>query len=655
MAANPFRKIIRRSARLAAFDAARAGALVHESDAFSSQFDLIKREGHRRPPPVFGAPTLVWHVGVWPSLTNDPQHAEITVDFGPIGNGRNARSLFDEAVAQQRERQKRFIDLLNEVVASLQARGRASRKRESFNWVDDHGTNSTSAIYDQSVGFTLWWGDDGPIAGRDPGRDALRVRVHVEANTDFYTCSFFVDAGKPWGTTPVYGAADPGFTGARRARIFSAISAARSLAERRLSGDAVDMDLAPEAGVSPAEARDLLKAADYLYEGLWSEFQRDFDVDRTFISTSAGEIFADFRGLVIATAEDAPTPQAAASKGFDRYARFDNGENGARNEANAALKAWWPFIRRITQNADYREFVASTVMGRRAIYVTSLGASDEFDERDEAAGVEFDAPAGHLPDRADARAPIRYLFLSKGEPNRRQIGRMVERINNVGTLRLFALKEIAAVRSASEIIRMRGQHLDEVTNAWSIARREILKSSEVARSGRPKDQRSRERRRNEQLTRLTDEVEGHLIEINAHLDSIGESAAGALPFVIARSQKYVRQFYELVELLQPENIETWVSYDQFIQRGLRPTFNFIEGVGQRLKALRSRLQATMEAVQTSAVSIQTAATRHNTDTLSDLAISNKRTGWAVTALTIVLTVLNIDKLPAWLTSLWPGG
>lgn len=531
---------------------------------------------------------------------------------------------------------------------ALQESGRASTQREQLEWGEAGGDSPAGALYDQSLGFTLRWGDTGPVANTDPSPDALRLRVHLEVNADFYTCSFYLDAGKPWGRPALYHPSDAGFAGNRRRRIFEAIDRARAIAEARLRSDAIDADLLPEAGVTASEARDLLGAADFLYEELWAEFERDFQIGRTAIATQSGEIFADFRGLVVATADDAPSPGAAAAKGYEPYAKYKNASGDELNETNAVLKAWWPFLRRLTPNADYREFVASTVMNRRAIYVTPLGAPDEFDSRDKAASLAEEIPALAIPAAADTRTPIRYMFLSKGEPNRRQIGRIVERINNLGTLRLFALKDIAVVREASSIIRMRGQHLDEVTNAWSSARQVILRQSETALAKRGRRKRRLERARNEGLTRLTDDVEGHLIDINAHLDSMGRGAAGALPYVIARSQKHTRQFQELVGLLQPETIETWVSYDQFVQRGLMPTFEFVAGVGQRLKALRDRLQATMEAVQTSAVSIQTAATRHNTDILSDLAVGNKFTGAAVTALTLLLAALNLDKLPSWL-------
>ncbi len=33
---------------------------------FSKQYTSTAREGHEHPPPIFGAPTLVWHLGISP-------------------------------------------------------------------------------------------------------------------------------------------------------------------------------------------------------------------------------------------------------------------------------------------------------------------------------------------------------------------------------------------------------------------------------------------------------------------------------------------------------------------------------------------------------------------------------------------------------------
>ena len=63
--------------------------------------------------------------------------------------------------------------------------------------------------------------------------------------------------------------------------------------------------------------------------------------------------------------------------------------------------------------------------------------------------------------------------MTKFEPHRKQIGRLVERINAMGTMRLFSLKNWAVVRDADVQIRIYGQKLDGSMAAWTKAVRRI--------------------------------------------------------------------------------------------------------------------------------------------------------------------------------------
>ena len=49
-----------------------------------------------------------------------------------------------------------------------------------------------------SIRFTLWWSDNNAKPGPEPGPDALRIKVYVEAHRDYVTLSFYLDIAKPW-------------------------------------------------------------------------------------------------------------------------------------------------------------------------------------------------------------------------------------------------------------------------------------------------------------------------------------------------------------------------------------------------------------------------------------------------------------------------
>ncbi|MDX2257944.1 MAG: hypothetical protein NW205_03420, partial [Hyphomicrobiaceae bacterium] len=45
-------------------------------DYYSRSYKVIKRVGHTRPTPEIGAPTLVWHLSLWPERNWDPNEVE---------------------------------------------------------------------------------------------------------------------------------------------------------------------------------------------------------------------------------------------------------------------------------------------------------------------------------------------------------------------------------------------------------------------------------------------------------------------------------------------------------------------------------------------------------------------------------------------------
>ena len=123
-------------------------------------------------------------------------------------------------------------------------------------------------------------------------------------------------------------------------------------------------------------------------------------------------------------------------------------------------------MRRGIRDADQKEFVACGVMSWRALYVTALNCPPTFEWGEEARAPKRISPpvisGCRCLDSAegDKEEPIHYLLITKGEPHRRQIGRIVERINSMGTMRLIALRDYSIIRDASTQIQLRGQELD---------------------------------------------------------------------------------------------------------------------------------------------------------------------------------------------------
>jgi hypothetical protein len=164
-----------------------------------------------------------------------------------------------------------------------------------------------------------------------------------------------------------------------------------------------------------------------------------------------------------------------------------------------------------------------------------------------------------------------------------------------------------------------GQELDNILANWITGRHEI---EERFRENKDADE------RNAKLAHLNEYIELQLIGIAKGLDEMGKGSIGGLPYRIARSRYHAQLFNEMRNALGIGNIESWTSYDQFANRGLKPVFDFIEAVGHRLRQLRQRLANVMQSIQTSALVTQSEETRKNTRALELLQRSAKNITFA---------------------------
>lgn len=729
------------------------GAVQLPRSPYSLQYETIIAQGHERPTPSFGAPALIWHVAVWPRRCTDTGE--------PCDPHDTAGEKHLEAKEQFEQRRQAWVDQITGLLGKLQSKGchpqggpaRGSPKElklvrpHDLKW-DPTAAGSDGAFFrpvdileQGAAPFTLWWADTSEADAASARANAIRICVHPEISADYACISFYVDIGQRWGAA--HDATPDPARGGRRYRLLTATKTIATICENQLApvppgaAAAVDLPAVPESlyspdGRSPRDLHEALRdARNLLYVDIWEEFCSDLGCRLEDIAGERGEVFANFRGLVMSTAgldgdrsAYRPKERATASVGTVPFANFsrDEGFNSDGAEANAVVKAFWPFVRRITPRADHREFIACGVLNWRAIYITALGSSSqhvEGQEREPSPNEEGEAsirvpdsllapeergrakasPAGHFDTlvqgrvgRAGNNHPVRYLMLTKHEPHPRQIGRIAERINAMGTLRLFALKDWAAIRNADPYIRILGQELDQITKNWGRdrrlingltdlkvvrrAKREIGRLGIADREGEAARQRKleafepRDRWKGAELLRLqrgmptytprkpaplpillllrlrfilnwaryaeflkgmendlvadirhsalyeiSNEVETDLIDISSKLDELGFGAIGGLHFRLNRSAFYRREFKILLKTLQVQNIPSWVSYEQFVRRGLEPAFDYVASVGKRLRAVRSRLLTTTETIETSALVGQSAATRHNTAVL----------------------------------------
>lgn len=686
---------------------------IRESSPYTPQYKTLTGAAHTRPTQEIGAPTLIWHLAVWPRSGEDPENVrfesggdnnfKLDEDDDRLEKIKKDKLLeFDLAISEQNRRRRVIIGLsggskpeqnstigaLNLFLHDLQKKGRyGSDKKGIFGLksaldIDHIKTEEVVKFkfaYPESLEFTLWWKYD-PLVRRNalsvrdslPGFDALRIRVQVEAQPDYFAITFLADIGKCWHSGSVYSADE--VPGAGRKHVFEAVERIKAACEARLQNGEIERPLLPleqtqpKQGVSPshlqqilendyaaaqsdpkrtADASAILRDTELLYSQFWVHFCQDFGFSVRDIVGKQGRVFANFRGVVLSTkglASGPASPRTVDSPGSNHFPRFGDDLPGAQggsteerasSEANAVVKAFWPMVRRMKPYADSQQYIACGVLNWRALYITALGSGREYHEGDESLARKYEDPCGSLPELSERAAPdairyvddpqigpegeepVRYLILTKHDPHRWQLGRIVDRINATGTTRLFALRNLSLIRAASHHIRLRGQQLDEIQQQWINRRRELR--------NKHKDDDNSDAL-NKALATLNADVEDKLLEAGSALNSIGKKAVGGLLYRISRSKLYAQRFDDLRRDLLVGNIESWTSYNQFALRNMQPLFNYIEQTGDRLARLRKRLATVMENIQTAAIVSQTEETRKNTRELEKLQSSATNLG-----------------------------
>ena len=671
---------------------------------FAQQYEEVLKEGHAKQAPACGSPTIIRHLAIWPKKPFGDQ---------PVNHYKEACDVYDVESAK-------FFEEISAFAIGLQKRGRIQNAvgltLENAPLYGDwkQNTHAFKICRPQAIAFTLWWQDAAKagVPNRRPSQDGptktdMRVRVLVQTHRDHATISFFMDVDKLFGEAQVDDGARFRKTdefGVRRRLIHEAVDVVRNVSGEQIRKGFVEMSRMPEQGVSLEEAKALLNAADYFYDGLWNEFAGAFGFAEISAAEAAafgtmGERFGDFRGVVMSVrgldptwkmgeegeptdcdfekkrrllqdelrrvnaperdetvraytdrepGQDVPS-YVSGTIGFGPLPKFD----ADINEHNSVLKSLWPFMRRMTSWADYCDWVGCGIAGGRALYITALG-SEATIAADEEADRSKDVPSDHLPESRQAikasnednpGRPLRYLIVTKGEPLREQLGRYVERINSIGTMRLFALRNMSSIRNASVHIEVLGRLLDGALQDWETRRSEIDRKYRIEMDaakrdllGSKYDQKNYEETEEDaekllksakiqkidahhirQLTLMIQGAERRLIHIGGQLDAIGEGGSGRMLYVINRANYFAQEFERMYPTLAIQDVDGWINYKNFVHRGMRPALEFIAATGDRLRSIRARLQTVTETIQTAALIVETEATRENTAALKRIA------------------------------------
>lgn len=258
------------------------------------------------------------------------------------------------------------------------------------------------------------------------------------------------------------------------------------------------------------------------------------------IEDCCGGIFGDFVGLVLGMRPSA----AGGHKGIERV----QSTRGQPIPTKVAidynfeltslriLDAIWPVVRRlhggfnnghkqIEEAQGKPEYAVSLFQRGRVLYVSALGRL-------------FSRKLQNAPE------PVTYTLVSI-HASRWQLGRLVDRLHELGTLRLAAVRDLQNLMKINEDLR---------------------------------------------LLRL-DLLEGHpLTDIQRRLVKAEEMIPNGLAYRVERSRYYVGRFKSLCSQLGISRVEGFQQYDELVERRLADKFDLIDKIGIRYDDLRRALR-----------------------------------------------------------------
>lgn len=303
-----------------------------------------------------------------------------------------------------------------------------------------------------------------------------------------------------------------------------------------------------------------------LYNLAWGKFYKDIlGIPLTFFGDCLDKPLMDFRGLVVSKPDSkrdlrdefiAPAGQKLPVIRHAPSEPFDTKESVAR--AHTIL----PFM---TAGVAGQEHTISNFLNGRCIYASALGIQP--------------------PEREKSHnQPLTYLVMAT-HGDRNQLGRLVDRIHVLGSVRIAALYDLPLISKAGDELHK-------------------LEDRELERIGKKLHDAIQENRRGIDI----EGAERGLFEVSEKLRGIKDTINGGLPYRVERSRYYHSQFTDLVAALRIEKegrIEGFQPYDQFVKHRLGSAYAFIDMVGIRYNRLELSTNTISQQIRTAEAAAQT--------------------------------------------------
>lgn len=309
------------------------------------------------------------------------------------------------------------------------------------------------------------------------------------------------------------------------------------------------------------ERHDLSETAETCFHLVWSNFFDNILFTPEAPLSHVGQRFVDFRGVVLGDAIDETKDPAFYP--FQEPFWYRSSPDRPRDAPDISnpdahwrgrARILWPLMTAPIKDADLidHEFTA-TIFDGSALYITALGAQ----------------PTG-LTD-ADS-IPLYYGIYTTGMGGW-AIGRLVAKINEIGTLRISSLQDI-----------------DKLHEAFS-----LLREAEII------VQLAFDREAQQHVTtprKTVKSLSKDLENIRRRIREADRTVPGGVAYRIDQSRNYIRTFNKIVEDLGVESVGGYQPYPRFVDSKHRSAFSYIEMLCTRHERLNKDVRTLYQRYQT---------------------------------------------------------
>lgn len=288
------------------------------------------------------------------------------------------------------------------------------------------------------------------------------------------------------------------------------------------------------------------------------------------IGTRMGKVFGDFRGILTGSASVGAGTEILHS--FSKI--FEANVPRQRRESIGTVREWpstswtrpmldrlWPLIE--PTPLSHHEFSISRFLDGNVLFVTAGGP---------APGEDSPQLEGGNSPRRPRWQPV-YYFIHSFTDDAWQLGRLVDRINTMGTLRLATTIDVDGLRAAAHTIEELSDDIEDATNQIAAEMRLSLDHQPIAQS-----EANQEADVEGAHSPLSEErsADGWVSYIQERLNGINsKEVSGDIIYRLGRAQYYVERFNIESQALRIKRIEGFQPYDEYVTRRMSPLFEFI--------------------------------------------------------------------------------